>query len=155
MSRTVNHVRNAVPDECQVRRCRKKGCTLKLTGAPTPYVLMDMDRCPVLVGQNQSKCDYIFVGHSNGTCVVLMELKRGRPDAGEIVSQIRAGARIAEHIVPGDSSAWFVPLAVCGGGPNRIERDELLKPRNWIAFRGTSRPVKLVKCGTTLGAALK
>ena len=155
MPRTVDRVRRAVPDECQVTMCRKEGCTLKLSGALSPYVLIDMDRCPTLVGQNQSKCDYIFVGHSNAAWVAVMELKRGKPKASELVAQIRAGVRIAERIVPADSQVRFVPIAVYGGGLRRIERDRLLSGRNRITFRGESRPIKLVRCGTTLAAALQ
>ena len=162
MPGTVDQVRTVVPDECQVNRCRKEGCRLGLSGAPAPYVLMDMDQCPSLVGQNQSRCDYIFVGHSNVARVghsnvarvVVMELKRGRPDASKIVPQLRAGARIADDVVPGDSPVSFIPIAVYGGGLHQGERNKFRKRNARVGFRGKLHAVKLVRCGTTLAAAL-
>ena len=62
MPNVVDRFGARMPRECQVKRCRKQGCTLDMGGAPGPYVLIDMD-CPQLrLSPNQRKCDYLFVG---------------------------------------------------------------------------------------------
>ena len=84
-----------------------------------------------------------------------MELKRGKPNASQIVRQLQAGADIANRIVPNQAQIRFRPIAVYGGELRRIERDAMLKNANRIRFRNQRQLVKLVRCGTTLHNALR
>ena len=155
MPGVVDAVKTKVHVDCQVTRCRKQGCSLGMKGAPAKYVLIDLDKDDAPVRHNQARCDYIFVGRTATDCVAALELKAGKPDASEVVSQLRAGARIAERIVPRGSQVRFAAIAVFGGGLHRKERDDLLKPQNRITFRGERSPVTLVRCGDTLASALR
>ena len=155
MPDVVDAVKRKVNAGCQVTRCRKQGCSLGMKGAPANYVLIDLDRDDAPVRDNQARCDYIFVGRTATDCVAALELKAGKPDASEVVSQLRAWARIAERIMPQSSQVRFAAIAVFGGGLHRKERVDLLKRRNRITFRGESSPVTLVRCGVALASALR
>ena len=127
MPDVVDAVKNKAHAGCQVTRCRKPGCSLSMKGAPAKYVLIDLDSTDAPVRRNQVRCDYIFVGRTATDCVAALELKGGKPDASEVVSQLRAGARIAERVLPSGASVRFAAIAVHGRGLNRVERDNLLK----------------------------
>ena len=98
MTNLVDKVKSCVPPNCFAIRCRRDGCSITLKGVPQPHVLIDMDKG--LVSDNDSKCDYIFVGGSDNTWVVPLELKRGSVEASDAVKQLRAGAEFAEGIIP-------------------------------------------------------
>ena len=123
--------------------------------APTNRVLIDLDSNDAPVRRNQERCDFIFVAQANDTRVAALELKGGKLDASEVVRQLRAGARLAESIVPADAPVRFAAIAVHGGGIHRKERGDLLKPQNRITFRGESGPVNLARCGDTIDSALR
>ena len=93
--------------------------------APTNRVLIDLDSDDAPVRRNQERCDYIFVAQANDTRVAALELKGGKLDASEVVRQLRAGARLAERIVPADAPVRFAAIAVHGGGIHRKERVDL------------------------------
>ena len=86
--------------------------------------------------------------------MVPLELKSSGIRAGKVSSQLRAGAGIAERIVPGASSIRFVPVAAHGGKLHRRRFNELAKPANRVPFRGKRYPIRLIRCGEPLSAAL-
>lgn len=155
MPDVIDAVKNKLHAGYQVTRCRKQNCSLGMRGAPEKHVLIDLDGDDAPVRRNQARCDYIFVGRATTDCVAALELKGDKPDASEVVSQLRAGAKIAESLVPRSSQVRFAAIAVFGGGMHRKERDDLLKRRNRITFRGERSPVTLVRCGDTLASALR
>ena len=155
MPDVVDVIKSEIPSGCQVTTCRKSRCSLGMKGAPAKHVLIDLDSDDAPLRRNQARCDFIFVGRTTTDCVAALELKGGKPDASEIVGQLRAGAKLAERIIPSGAQVRFAAIAVHGRGLNRVERDNLLKRRNRIAFRGESSPVTLVRCGNTLASALR
>ena len=51
-----------------VGRLRKEGCKVSLNDAPEPRLIVDFDKPGSPLGQNQTRCDYLFVADS-GECV--------------------------------------------------------------------------------------
>ena len=155
MADLVNQIKKKLPDKCFVkgkRELTKENCTVSLKGAPTPSITIDMDNEKAPVGQNETRCDYIFIGGSGNVFLVPLELMDGKPDTTKIVRQLQAGANIAAHIIPKRAQVQFLPVAVCGGKFHRIERYRLSQRK--IRFRGKRFDIKLSKCGKSLINAL-
>ena len=114
-----------------------------MTGAPQPNLLIKMDCDGLEIENGDGKCDFIFIS-DDGDWVVALELKRGKPDASDIVEQLRAGARFADRIVPRDATVRFLPLAVYGGKAHSTELRKFRQSR--ISFRGRSVNVEILKC---------
>ena len=151
MTNLVDKVKNCMPPNCFAYTCRKNGCSVDLKNAPTPHLLIDMDTG--LVGNNASKCDYIFIGGGANAWVVPIELKRGSAEASEVVKQLRAGARFAEMVCKG-ADVRFVPVLAIRK-IKRAQRQELRKKSNRVAFRGRPVEVEPIRCGEFLASALK
>ena len=150
----VEEVRRAIPEGCVVNRCRKGRCTVSLRNAPEPRVLIDLDHREAPVGQNDKRCDYIFIGGSDKVWVAPMELKSGKPEASEIAPQLQAGADVADGIVPRGAKVEFRPLAIYGGSAPRDTR-VFRNSAYLIRFRSQSFEIKLRKCRTPLALALR
>ena len=149
----VDDVSARAPDACLTNRARGQGCSVNLSGAPSPYVLIDMDCRDLGISQNASRCDFLFFS-DDGNWVVPMELKRGKIDSSDqMVRQLTAGARYAASVVPRGTEVSFRPVAVHGGGTRRTETEALRNAK--IRFRGVSSNVELLRCGQAITAALR
>lgn len=114
-----------------------------------PFVLIDLDDPASPTGGTGVRCDYLFIG-SEKNLVAPLELKEGPPRASTVVKQLRAGARIADSLIPTDGTRIaFRPVIIFKGMPPR-ERREFTKSENKIWFRGKSSFVTLHKCGKPL-----
>lgn len=152
MSGLVDAVRSKVAQKCLVKKCGAQGCLVSMKDAPQPYVLVNMDCSSLPISQNDKKCDFIFVA-DNGGWVAALELKKGKPNASEVVDQLRAGAQFADQIIPKDVSAHFLPIAVFGG---KLHKSELNKFRqSQVNFRGKKVRVELLRCGRRMAEALR
>ncbi len=154
MADLVRRIRENLPDECcATGRLRKKGCSVSLKNAPTPSITIDMDNPQAPVGQDETKCDYIFIGGSGNVFLVPLELKRGKLDASDALKQLQAGANIAAaRIIPKRERVQFQPVAVCGGKFHRIDRHRLSQRK--IRFKNQNSNVQLLRCGDSLIKAL-
>ena len=146
MAGLVESVRSKVAAKCLATRCGARGCSVSMNGVRGDHILINMDCRNLGIGRRDRRCDFIFVS-DDGDWVVALELKRGSLDASNVVEQLRAGARFVERIVPRGAEVNFIPLAVYGGKFHRNERDKLLKPSNWINFRGERLQVDSLRCG--------
>ena len=153
---------------CLAETCDKQGCAVGLQGAPNPFLLIDMDHPDSPAGRNARRrrgrqrgvrrCDYLFIGEGDeGTrlYVVPLELKSSGISVTRVSSQLRAGAKVAERIVPGSSSIRFVPVAAHGGKLHRKQIKDLARPGMGVPFRGEEYPIRLIRCGNPLAAALR
>ena len=154
MASLVEAVREKVHQDCIATRCSAEGCAVSMNGVQGDHILINMDCLSLGIERRDRRCDFIFVG-DDGDWVVALELKRGSLDASNVVEQLRAGARFAERIVPRGAEVNFVPLAVYGGKFHRNERDKLLKPANWIRFRGEMLQVDSLRCGRRIVEKLR
>lgn len=151
----VDEVRRAIPQDWISRRCSKSGCSVSLEDAPSPRVLIDMDRPKVPSGQNGKKCDYIFIGGSVAVWVAPMELKRGKPNASQVVLQLQAGADVADKIIPRNAEIQFRPIVVFGGGMSGVETRLFAKDSSRIRFRNQQREIKLHQSRNPLALAFR
>lgn len=148
----LRRVRENVDARCIVRRCRKQGCTVSMTGAPSERIIVDLDREGAPIGTHERRCDYLFFGESAGqqSWFAPLELKGGRlRGVRAIVAQLQAGADIAESLVPGSLRPLFEPVAVLKGS-HKAQRDRL--KRSEVRFRGVVKRVKLQSCGSPLAS---
>lgn len=152
MTSLCDEVRRRVPPECITKDCEKECCSVDMTDVPDDHVLIDVDELGL--SDNESKCDYIFVGCSEDTWVVAMELKRGNPKASTVVRQLRAGAKYVDSIIPRDATFHFLPVVV-SGRIHPAERVKLRREENMVCFRGDSSNVVHRYCGDQLVSVLK
>ena len=133
---------------------KKEGCKVSLRGAPDPRVVVDFDRPGSPLGEREAKCDYLLAagGDRGSGWLVLLELKRGRLDAAQVVKQLRAGAGAAEDLVPVGVPVRFRPVAATGSTP-KAERQKLRRIGN-IRFRGQQEDVRLMSCGAPIAEVL-
>ena len=156
MGNLVKRIKKNLPAGCIAKgKYRKEGCSVSLKGAPTPPIMIDLDKPQAPVKQNDPKCDYIFIGGCGDVWLAPLELKKGELDASKVVKQLQAGADIADaHIIPANEQVQFQPVAVFGGKLHRIQRTQLLKPSSKIRFKGERFNIQLLKCGQPLIEAL-
>ena len=151
MTNLIDQIKRKLPDGCLTNRLSKEGCTVKLNDAPVSSIKIDMDK---LVGQNATKCDYIFIGGCKNVFLVPLELMKGKADATKIVRQLQAGADIAAcRIIPKNKEVQFQPVAVCGKF-HRHERDKLVHKSSRIHFRGERISIERLECGEPLTNAV-
>ena len=154
MSNLVDQIKKNLPNECLNKgKLTKEDCTVSLEGAPKPAITIDMDNKKAPVGQNETRCDYIFIGGSQNIFLVPLELMDGKPDTTKIVKQLQAGANIAAtRIIPKRAKVRFRPVAFCGGKFHSVETRRLSQRK--IRFRGKRFDIKLSRCGSPLINAL-
>ena len=147
-----------VDSRCLAETCDKQGCAIGLEGSPIPSLLIDMDHPDSPAGRGARRCDYLFIGEDDEDTrlyVVPLELKSSGIRTNTVSSQLRAGARVAERIVPGSSSVRFVPVAAHGGKLHRKQIKDLARPGMGVPFRGEMYPIRLIRCGEPLAEALR
>ena len=155
MTGIVEAVADILDRRCMVGRLRKEGCAVSLNDAPELRLIVDFDKPGSPLGQNQTRCDYLFVADSE-ECVgwiAPLELKRGSLQAGEVVRQLRAGAMAAEKFVSPNEKVKFRPTAAFGN-IRRAEITRLKAGDNKIRFHGHVEAIRLIKCGDSLRKAL-
>ena len=75
---------------------------------------MDLPKSPAKNGDQ--RCNFLFIGEgADEDWVVPMELKKGKASDSNIVSQLKAGARVAQQVIPNNASFRFRPVAAYGG----------------------------------------
>lgn len=140
--------------------CSDGGCTLSLSGAPQPYVLIQVDdphNPPPEVGGG-SRCDYLFVGGNSGDgpWIVPIELTTGRSKSGpQIAAQLNGGLAVADARLRNGIKFRLFPVLAHSKGIARPVTDYLRKRANRIAFRGALMDVQLISCGSDLGSVLQ
>ncbi len=153
MSGLVNSVGEKVSKDCCAKSCSAKRCSVALSNELSPRIVIDLDRCEVLVSKNDTRCDYIIVCEFSGDdWVVPLELKSGKASGSKIVAQLRAGARIAEKLVPDSAKVQFRPVAACK--LTKYERTVIRKVANKVKFGRKGKLIKWISCGSNLEEAL-
>ena len=156
MTGMVEAVRDMVESTC-VRSAglEKQGCDIDLSGAPTKRLVIDFDAQGSPLGPRQTRCDYLFIGEvpNRPGWVAPIEVKNSEIKVNRVVKQLRAGAKVAEGLVHGQSPINFCPVAVARNF-RRALLTELRKPRNLVPFRGRPVPVRVMLCGDSLANVL-
>ena len=157
-STAVDAVIASTDPQSHANTCSDSGCSLSLSGVPTPNLLISMEHSSSPAPAGQPHCDYLFVGGvddvDGGPWVAPIELTTGKKRASELLAQIRSVAEIANGLLPQGIANRFNPVAAHRGGLHRDDIANLRKPANRINFRGRLRNIQLVRCGTQLVDAL-
>ncbi len=156
MSELIRRVSREMPEKCQVKSCSKEGCSLTLKGIGKTRVIVDMDCGQLDLSQDQTRCDYVFVGsHTKTDWVVPIELKRGGVEASEVSSQVQAGAKFAESklLIDGEN-VRFRPV-VAYGRVHRSQIEELKRQKYRIRFRNERYEIMLIRKNKPLADALR
>ena len=143
--------------QCHVSSCSESRCSLSMKNAPEPSVLLSLEHDASPADAARPHCDFLFVGgcdYERGEWVAPVELTTSAARVSKFLTQRRAGAEIANDLIPRNLQVRFRPIAVYGGELRRIERDNFLKRANRVVFRNKPTPVKLVRCGSPLTKAL-
>ena len=153
----VETVRRKTDPKCHATTCRDGNCSLLLHGVPESSVLISLEHeaAPVAVGKPRS--DYLFLGSDKNSrlWVAPIELTESKADFSKFAPQLRAGAAIADKLLPKNiPEVKFRPIAV-HGGIHRNEVNKFRQSRNKISFRGKSVSIELTRCGSPLANALK
>lgn len=121
--------------------------------SPKPSILIDVDKASTSKNEKQTtRCDFIFVGGSDESWVVPIELKKGPAKSSEVVKQLEAGAQFMDRLIPRNIPVRF-RLVVAFRGIRKQQANELKKRK--IRFRGKEVQVKLLRCGGSLVSALR
>ena len=157
----VDDFRAATSDLDQAAICSDSGCSLSLVGVPEPYVLLQIDNAnnqpPEVSGQ--PRCDYLFVGGDDtkdGLWIVPIELTIGHSKTvRHILAQLNGGLAVAEARLRPVKRLRLCPVVAHGpGGLGRYVSSRLKNQANQVHFRGKSKPVQTVCCGSKLADAL-
>lgn len=154
MCSLFERLKDELPEGSIVKRCSAEGCNVPLKDAPTPHLVMDLDH-PFFRLKDKVHCDFLFISwdcNDGDNWVMPLELKRGSPDATEMVLQLQAGSGVAQAQIPDEHRTRFLPIGVYGGRLHISQRDKLRKSR--VSFRGKQYQIKLIRCRTPLKTAL-
>ena len=151
MTNLVAFIKSRLPANSMANSCNRDGCSVNMRGVPVPHVLIDMDTG--LVGKNDAKCDFIFVGGANIAWVVPIELKKRNFEISDVVEQLSAGIKFAEKMCF-DTKVQFLPV-LASGRMAKGQRDDLRDDRNTISFRGRKVYIERIRCGGLLTSAVK
>ena len=150
----VDAIRAKTDPQCHADKCEDSGCSLSMSGAPSPGALISLEHPAAPVATGQSRCDFLFVGghDEDHPLVAPIELTTGKKRVSVFLRQIRRGASVADSLLPSDVTFRFRPVAAY---ERELGRGKISKLReNRVAFRGQDRPIRLVRCGSNLAQAL-
>lgn len=152
MTGLVETARTKIDNKClELGKCEKDGCGVSLKGVPKSRLVIDFDKQGSPLGEDQSRCDYLFVvdAGDKGGWIVPLELKSGKYDASNVVKQLEAGTRVAENIVSREKKIDFRPVLVFGKAPHKNEREKLRRTGK-VRFHGNTQSIRLIRCGGDL-----
>ena len=150
----VDAIRAKTDPQCRVDKCEDSGCSLSMSGAPSPGALISLEHPAAADIAGRSHCDFLFVGgrDEDRPLVAPIELTIGKKSANQFLRQIRRGASVADSLLPSEVAFRFRPVAAY---KRELGRGKIAKLRaNKVAFRGQTSPIKLVRCGSNLAQAL-
>ena len=60
----VDAIRAKTDPQCRVDICEDSGCSLSMSGAPSPGALISLEHPAAPIAVGQSRCDFLFVGRT-------------------------------------------------------------------------------------------
>ena len=160
----VEAVRAKINPLCQTDCCNDSGCSISLQGIPEPYVLINLehDNAPRhrnhSIHKNHPHCDFLLVAgvdNNGGPWVLPIELTVGNKSGELILRQLRAGADIADDLLPPDVSFRFRPIFAHDGRLHQhVIANVIYRQSSLIELRAASESIELTRCRGTLASAL-
>ena len=137
---------------------------MSLYGIPEPYVLINLEHDAAPRHRDHSRrynhphCDFLLVAgddENGGPWVAPIELTTGNKDGDLLLRQLRAGAEIADDLLPPDVSFRFRPILAHDGRLHGYVITEVIRRQSsYVHLRGESEPIELTRCRETLAAVL-
>lgn len=158
MSHVVETIRNRINSSCLSEEKMSKGkCEVDLDDAPSPSVIVDLDKPGAPLSASQVRCDYLFFGEASKTLawVAPIEIKDGAFKVSGIVRQLQAGARASEKIIRRKNVGNFRPIAAVRGPVSRAQLFDLKRQSNQITLHRQQETVRVIGCGDALSSALE
>lgn len=154
-SSTVESVRVKLPSEALATQCRQGECCLRIGDELDPFLIVDVDALAAIEAtQRDTRCDYVFVGGDPSEAwIVPIELTAGQLRVEKTVKQVRAGAKLANRLVPLGEEVRFRPVAAYRYAKKYVFQ-EFKMNENQIRFRDKSVAIRLAKCGDSLRSKL-
>lgn len=149
---------------CQTENCCDSGCSISLQGIPEPFVLINLEHDVAPRHRNHSRhrnhphCDFLLVAgedENDGPWVAPIELTTGNKDDDLLLRQLRAGADIADDLLPPRASFRFRPILAHDGRLHQYVITEVIRrSSSYIQLRNETEPIELMRCRETLADAL-
>ena len=149
---------------CQTQCCYDSGCCMSLQDIPEPYVLINLEHDTAPRHRSHSRhynhphCDFLLVAgddENGGPWVAPIELTTGNKDGELILRQLRAGADIADDLLPPEVSFRFKPIFAHDGRLHQYVITEVIyKLSSYIQLRDESEPIELTHCSGSLAESL-
>ena len=155
MSELLDAVRARVSEKCLTTTCRKKRCRVNLPNKDHSFIVVDMDHAESPASNDETRCDFLFIGECNGKDWVAPVEFKGSPKARRVVRQLQAGASIADGMVPKRAEVEFKPVVVYYNGLKSADRIAFRKKPNKVTFRQQSEFVLLRERVISLELAFK
>ena len=160
----VEHVKARTSSLCQTAYCYDSGCCLTVEGIPEPYVLINLEHDDAprhryhSRHRNHPHCDFLLVAgddEGSGPWVAPIELTTGNKNDELLLRQLRAGADIADDLLPSGVSFRFRPIFAHDGRLHPYVINEVLRRQSSsIQLRSESGLVELTRCRGTLADSL-
>jgi len=158
MTSLVEAVYRKITESCiEAESLQRKDCNVSLEDAPQPHIVIDFDKPDSPLGKGETRCEYLFVADRDGGggWVVPMEFKSCKLKVTKVASQLQAGARVAEQLVPNQNPIKFRPVAVVYESMNKKQRKDLKDRSNAVRYRRYREPVRVLLCGALLTDVLE
>lgn len=159
----VEYVKMNTNLPCQTDTCSDSGCCMSMQGVPEPYVLISLEHDDAPRHRDHSRhrnhphCDYLLIAgddENGGPWVAPIELTTGNKDSDTLLRQLRAGADIADQLLPPDITFRFKPIFAHDGRLHRYVFEVISRESNYIQLRGESEQIELTRCREVLAGAL-
>ena len=153
---TVDAILGGTDPKCHAGKCQDSGCSLSMSGTPSPSALISLEHCAAPVERGKPHCDFLFVGgrDEDPPLVAPIELTTGKKSAYQFLRQIEGGVSVADKLLPPGAAFRFRPVAAYERGIPRGEVDKLRERENRVKFRDKTGRIRLVRCGSNLKDAL-
>lgn len=157
MTKLASCIAKRIPKECQVKKCKRNGCSVSLQGFSQRPLIINVDCKQLGIRRSQENCDYIVIGALSETeWLVPLELKRGNVEADKVRNQIQEGTKYAEKkLLISDPKVQFRPVVVFKGKVHRSQTQKLKEKRCRVKFQNEDFEIILLRSGKQLVEALK
>lgn len=169
MASIVNHIKASVPPSSVAAKIEEEGCKAHVTLNKKDYIIVDLNDDGLYKtseSRRGRKADFLFAKDAtenqtpwNKPHVVVLELKSGESKltVNDFVSQLKAGTKLAEELVPAKFKLTFRVFLVHTENTtgNRIPpKDRRRLGKRPIEFHGKPVYIQTLQSGKNLSEAL-
>ena len=150
VNRVLDHIRGQVETESLINSCSGEGCRVDMTGIPSEWVVIHVEREFDSRNKIEKRCDrLLFFIDTNGNNLVAapIELKSGKAEQSEVTEKLQNSLHFAAGIVPRIRTLTTVyrPILFHGRGIKWVN------PRGTkqfnVNFRGNKLRIRVGRCG--------